>query len=242
MSGQSYEEWRSALAAACNDEKQILSRRQTAIRVSTAFDKLGESLHVFGHIFGPDRTTAASPFGHGSDDIVAVSRLLMIASQLLSASADLINDGRPYAGAALIRQLVEAQYLICSFAEDRGDAKYWLRSNKDERMKFFSPRTLRKKSGGRFRDKDYSMHCERGGHPVPDCYSLLSNTEREAQIVLADALLHAESILHFAEIFCTRNQIPAPDFISAWTAFSEWRKIDAITRLYLSPFNQGHQS
>lgn len=234
-----YDEWRSALLASTNDERQIASRWSAARDVSTAFESIGRTLHVYGHIIGPDRQNGASPFRHGSDDIVAFSRLLLIASQLLSAASDLINGARPYAGAALIRQLVEVEYLVSAFVEAKDDAKYWLRSDRAQRIKFFSPSVLRKKAGGRFRDKDYVMHCERGGHPVPDCLRLLNDEERESQIILSDALLHAESILFFAERFCQGNKIPLPaSFADSCAIFSDWRKVDDVTRLYLSPHNQ----
>ena len=52
---------------------------------------------MLGHMIGPDRADGASPFGHGSDETVAVAMLLRIAGQLVSASADMFMDGRAYA-------------------------------------------------------------------------------------------------------------------------------------------------
>lgn len=75
------------------------------------FLEAGEQLYFFGDVIGSDRISGSSPFGHRSDETVAVSLLLRIASQLVSASTDLFSDGRHYAAAALLRQLVEVEYL-----------------------------------------------------------------------------------------------------------------------------------
>jgi hypothetical protein len=44
-----------------------------------------------------------------------MSVLLRIGSQLISASAELLTEGRPYAGAALPRQIIEIEYLAWAF-------------------------------------------------------------------------------------------------------------------------------
>jgi hypothetical protein len=85
---------------AASDEALILIRQDLARFVSKAFAETGELLHLFGHIIGSYRVEGRSPFGHGSDETVAVSVLLRIGSELVSASADLFADGRHYAAAA----------------------------------------------------------------------------------------------------------------------------------------------
>jgi len=64
-----------------------------------------------------------SPFGHGSDEAVAVSLLLRIGSELVSAAADLFSDGRHYAAAALVRQVVEIEYLAWAFETNDKEGK-----------------------------------------------------------------------------------------------------------------------
>ncbi|WP_253342129.1 hypothetical protein [Sphingobium sp. OAS761] len=71
------------------------------------FKDLGEKLFVCGHVLGTDRRDGVSPFGHGDDAVVAVSMLLRIGSEIVSGCADLVGSGRYYAGAALVRQLVD---------------------------------------------------------------------------------------------------------------------------------------
>lgn len=154
------------------------------------FTDAGAELHISGHIIGTDRITEQSPFGNGSDERVGVSVLLRMASQLVSASADLFGDGRPYAAAALARQIVELQYLAWAFDTRDRDAERWLRSDRKERLSFFTPGKLRAASKGHFQGEDYTYHCELGGHPVPTGTVLLNGDPAIAQLLLSDTLGH----------------------------------------------------
>jgi hypothetical protein len=96
---------REEIRRAALKANQVRARVKLAEFTATVFRDVGGELHVMGHFIGTDRRGGVSPFGHGDDATVAVSMLLRIGSQLVSASADLITDGRAYAGSALIRQL-----------------------------------------------------------------------------------------------------------------------------------------
>lgn len=157
---------KDTIRLAAGDESLMKHRRDLAHFTAETFLTAGTELHVLGHIIGSDRSNGASPFGHGSDETVAVSVLLRIASQLVSASVDLFIDGRGYAAAALLRQIVEIEYLAWAMEASDGEGERWLRSNRKERESFFTPAKLRKASQGKFRGKDYGYHCELGGHPV----------------------------------------------------------------------------
>jgi len=194
VSGRRIEITREAIEAAATDPTQISARVALAKFTAQLFDKVGTVLDLSGHIVGPDRKSGASPFGHGSDETVAISLLLRIACQLISASTDLFLDGRTYAAAALIRQMVEVEYLAWAFETRDHDAERWLRSSKDERQEFFTPAKLRKAAGERFRSKDYGYHCELGGHPVPTSAILLNDKVSVAQMLLSDSLGHAGRI------------------------------------------------
>lgn len=161
---------------------------------SQKFHQVGTVLHLTGHIIGPDRALSASPFGHGSDEVVGISLLLRIASQLVSASTDLFRDGRSYAAAALVRQIVELEYLAWAFESRDRDTERWLRSNEQERQDLFRPAKLRKAAQGKFRSKDYGYHCELGGHPVPKAAILLSDDSAISQLLLSDLLGHVGRI------------------------------------------------
>ncbi|HEV8325530.1 MAG TPA: hypothetical protein VG389_28235 [Myxococcota bacterium] len=185
---------REAFRNAAADQTLSEVRNQLARFTSATFAATGELLHVGGHVFGSDRVEGRSPFGHGSDETVAVSTLLRIGSELVSACADLFADGRHYAAAALLRQIVEIEYLAWAFETNDQDGGRWLRSTRSERQSFFTPSRLRNASGGRFRGKDYGYHCELGGHPVPGGTLLLKDDVVVAQLLLSDLLGHAGRI------------------------------------------------
>lgn len=133
------------------DPRLVECRANLARFAASVFATVGRELRAVGHIIGPDRVTAASPWGHGSDETVAVSVILRIGSQLISASADLFADGRTYAAAALTRQIVEVEYLAWAFEARDRDAERWLRSSRREREAFFRPAKLREAAMGKFR-------------------------------------------------------------------------------------------
>jgi len=224
---------REAILATAKDPHLITLRLALAKFTSEQFHQMGRLLHLTGHIIGEDRTTGASPFGHGSDEIVAISVLLRIASQLVSASADLFMDGRSYAAAALLRQMVEIEYLAWAFETRDRDAERWLRSNEQDRQDFFKPSKLRKASQGRFRGKDYGYHCELGGHPVPKATILLADDLAISQLLLSDLLGHVGRIwdhlvgwakLNNEEVILTR----IPEMSSK---FGEWLSKDILVDL-----------
>jgi hypothetical protein len=188
------ERYKSLAKASAADPAQMTARRDLAKFTAEIFAMVGTELHAVGHILGTDRKSGVSPFGHGSDEIVAVSLLLRIAAQIVSASNDLFADGRHYAAAALLRQLVEIEYLAWAFGARDKDAERWLRSSADDRRAFFAPAKLRQAAGAKFRGKDYSYHCELGGHPVPRSELLLGGDEVTCQLLLSDLLGHTGCI------------------------------------------------
>jgi hypothetical protein len=134
-------------------------------------------LHDTGNIIGPGRVDGSSERGNGDDETVAVGALLGVGGELTLGAIHLFAFGQNYAGAALVRQLVEVEYLMWAFAENPKDAKKWLDSTPAERQKLFRRVVLRRRSGGRFLDKDYGHHCEMGGHPVPRSMTLLGKAD-----------------------------------------------------------------
>jgi len=178
------------IRAAARDDSLKITRSELAAFAAATFARVGEELHVLGHIVGPDRKAGESPWGHGSDETVGVSMLLRIAAELGSATSDLFKDGRQYAAASMLRQVVEVEYLAWAFEARDRDAERWIRSDRGARMKFFTPAKLRLAAQGRFRSKDYWYHCEFGGHPVPPGFMLLAANPDVPQLFLADLLGH----------------------------------------------------
>jgi hypothetical protein len=169
----------------------IRLRARTGQKLGVALVKAGRFLHVRGHLIGPGRIDGTSTRGNGDDELVAVGALLQVGGELAWSAVELISIRRHYAGAALVRQLVEVEYLMWAFAESPSDARAWLNSTPEQRQTLFRPKELRKRSKGRFKGKDYGHHCEMGGHPVPRSLSLIGGADNAVvQLLLVDILLH----------------------------------------------------
>jgi hypothetical protein len=202
------------------------------------FTDVGAELEVIGHFIGTDSNAGLSPFGHGNDSTVAISMMLRIGSQLVSASADLIADGRYYAGSALIRQLVEVEYLSWAFETKNEESARWLRSTHKERIDFFAPAKLRKAAGEKFRSVDYSYHCELGGHPVPGSWILLNDNGASAQILLSDCLGHTgriwDHICGWAKSSSHGNSVRSRSMEMSQN-YKQWKKVDQLVELPSPP-------
>lgn len=226
------------VAAAAADPYQVRVRHELAKFTAQTFAQVGAELHAIGHIFGPDRVAGVSPNGHGSDEVVAVSLLLRIAGQLTSASAELFAEGRQYAAAALLRQLVEVEYLAWAFHTRDRDAERWLRSTGEERRTFFSPAKLRQAANGRFRGKDYGYHCELGGHPVPGAEVLFRNDPQFSELLLSDLLGHTGRTWDHILDWSAGNDWAAPIHQrreAVHVRYQEWKQSDTLIDLPSPP-------
>ena len=172
-----------------------------------------------------------------------VSIVLRISAQLISASADLFSDGRNYAAAALLRQMVEVEYLAWAVDQREQDAKLWIQSNPRKRQSMFSAARLRKAADGKFRGRDYKFHCEFGGHPTPDGATSLLNDEQNGikQILLVDLLGHAGRIWDHLVRWAKRNPNGAPILQrnkQMVARFSAWKSQDPLSALPPPPLNK----
>jgi len=225
---------KEAIAAAANDDGQRESRYELAKYSSEQLARAGIELQLIGQIVGPDRAQDRSPFGHANDETVAISVLLRIASQLISSSAGLFAAGHLYAAAALIRQLVEIEYLAWAFETRDRDGERWLRSNQEQRQKFFKPAKLREAAKGKFRGKDYGYHCELGGHPVPQANILLDGDPAISQLLLSDMLGHVGRIWDHLVGWAMKNDNGEPILKrgrETSVRFNEWKARDLLVDL-----------
>jgi hypothetical protein len=172
--------WQQRLRAGVGDSKLWRLRSQVILKTGRDFMAVGG---VLSRPIEADEET--------KDSIYAVGLLLQTAGELAVAAGRLLSDGEHYAGAALVRQVVEIEYLTWTFKEGHRSASKWLQSTHSERMNAFSPRELRKTSKGRFLNQDYQHHCEQGGHPVPRGSFLLAGASPgSAQLLLVDLMCH----------------------------------------------------
>lgn len=230
---------REIIRSSASDSASTALRTETAAFAAKTFVEVGNDIHLSGHLLGTDRRDGKSPFGHGSDEAVGVSVLLRIGGQLVSASADLLTQGRPYAGAALLRQVVEVEYLAWAFETRDGDAERWLRSDRDIREDFFRPAKLRSSAQGRFRSQDYGYHCEFGGHPVPTAGILLSDDIETPQLFLSDLIGHTGRIWDHLVRWAHRTEPHGRFILSKSDAvlerFQAWKRSDALAHLPAPP-------
>jgi len=188
------------LADAANDRAAQESRERACEVLMEAFGDAGQVLSVGGYLFGPDRAAGVSPFRYGSDATVALGTVCRIASELIEGASGLLRADNLYAASALLRQIVEVEYLTWAFSEDEEEAAAWLMSNHEERMRLWQPRHIPDRSGGRFRGRDYREHCERGGHPTPKARALVRGGARREWIPLwwFDLTQHSVSAWRYA--------------------------------------------
>lgn len=164
----------------------------------------------------------------------AVALILEIGSSLISGANALFSSGNTYAAAALVRQLVEVEYLAWAFEDDKKEAEKWITSDKEERMQFFTPAKLRKAAQGRFRSKDYGYHCELGGHPVPGANVLLENSELQAQLLLSDMLGHSGRIWDHIVRWAggeNKQEVVLAQKEKMLERYIAWKKVDVTTRM-----------
>ena len=108
------------------------------------------------------------------DDVnLATALLARLAGRLTAGIATLLRLSNAYAAAALLRQLIEVEYLAFVGYINDEELKRWYRAEPEELRKQFTPKRMRDASGGLFRDAEYSLHCEVGGHPHPRARMLL---------------------------------------------------------------------
>ena len=160
-----------------------------------------------------------------------MSVLLRVTGQLISASADLFAGGHQYAAAALLRQMVEIEYLAWAFEVRDGDGERWLRSDQHERQEFFKPAKPRAAAQGKFRGKDYGYHCELGGHPVPQAGILLRGDSAIGQLLLSDLLGHVGRIWDHLVGWARQNENRGPILERSHemsVRFEEWKSRDQL--------------
>lgn len=211
----------SIIASATNDKKLSDIRRDLAKFTAETFLAAGNELNLLGST-------------ENDKEALAISLLLRISSQLVSASNDLFTDGRHYAAGALLRQLVEVEYLAWAFETRDKEGDRWIRSTKEERRSFFTPAKLREAAKGKFRGKDYGYHCELGGHPVPGAEALLADNRNISELLLADLLGHTGRIWDHLISWASSKDKDHPILRrgSAMSAkYMSWKHVDPLTSI-----------
>ncbi len=190
--------------------------------VASALAMAGHTLYVGGWVF---RDKATESLGVVTD----------IGGELAGGAVQLFESEHWYAGAALVRQLIEVEYLTWLFSEDPAVGAAWLDSSPAEIRQQFKPVTMRQKSAGRFRDAEYSVHSNHGGHPSPQGRLLLKNhstpmgSHRWAWVDLAQHLERLWGHLDVAlQATDAKKIVPAEGKKTVAHALAEWHQVDPL--------------
>src|SRR3989442_8213104 len=134
---------RRELQRLASDPAATASRISLCEIVGEALARVGRVLWVMGYIVGPDRVSGVSPFRFGDDTAVGVATVAQTGGELAHGAVALLRAGNRYAAAALLRQLVEVEYLAHAFEAQDDSAGEWLRAvDRKERLNFWAPAKL----------------------------------------------------------------------------------------------------
>jgi hypothetical protein len=170
-------------------------------------------------------------------------RVMQTAASLSEGTIQLLETGNRYAASALIRQLIEIEYLLWLFRIDSTAAADWLTITDEKGRSRFRPGSMRRRSGKRFQAGEYHTHCEMGGHPHPRGGGLLperyfANAESEARLVellWLDFAIHLDRAWREYELtrhaFGLKQIVVASDAVEAMrVAYREWYAADPLGR------------
>jgi len=127
-----------------------IAAERMAIAVAEELDALAAQVWAFGMAEGARR---------------AVAIVAQMGAELAVGAVQLYRAGRWYAGAALVRQLIEVEYLLFLFGTEDNEPERWLNASDAEAKKTFSPSHMRERSAGRFLVDAYQTHYTMGVHP-----------------------------------------------------------------------------
>lgn len=181
----------------------------------------------------------------GSDADRGVGLVASMGGAVAQGAAALLDGGNAYAAAALLRQVVEVEYLLWTFADDSDDASRWFHASKNQLSSRFRPAAMRTRSKGRFRAEEYASHCDRGGHPSPRGWDLVvenAYTPRRVRLDSTEALrldlaVHLNRAWHLLTEACDaieRSSVYSTYVDGVIEAVTAWRRDDAAA-LDLAP-------
>lgn len=193
--------------------------------------KLGMALIVFG-------AEAKRLSGEGTLTPAETKRLLpaglvaAIGGELEATISYLCLGRWAYGSAALVRQLVEVEYLSWATTNDPDDAWDWFMSGRETRLQRWQPGKIRQRSEGRFPNTDYHDHCEVGGHPVPQpAIRILDNRNLWVEVTLYEAALHGSAVWHYL-LRAVEDLPPIPAIEEQHQivdeAYTTWRSTDDL--------------
>ncbi|WP_157156205.1 hypothetical protein [Diaminobutyricimonas sp. LJ205] len=181
-----------------NDGKPIDNRQQllAVCMVPRGVEARDDALDRCLTLLDDIRSAVLAAQGGDKRVLFAVSLVAEGASALVTGVRTLLPDN-VYAASALVRQLVEVEYLAWACGYDEAETLDWISSDRDTRRRRWQPRHLRQRAGDRFDADDYSDHCEAGGHPTPvGIMTLNGPTISQPELIGMAGVQSYELVLH----------------------------------------------
>ncbi len=195
--------------------------------VSARFEVLDSARSSFAGIADISQTVG---WIQRDDQELSVALLARLASELAAGISLLLRQMHTYPAGALLRHMIEIEYLMFLGYLDEAQFKRRYRADASELRSEFSPQRMRKASGGMFRDLEYWQHCELGGHPHPKSRVLLSQYSNDVPpqaFILPDAVHHLRRFWTSLKLVLARSGHgesaysqhvdPLEDAINRWT-------------------------
>jgi hypothetical protein len=174
------------------------------------------------------------PAALGNDrKVKALSLVMDMAFNLTQSSTTLFRAERWYSGTALVRQVIETEYLLALFGRDLRTAEQWLDASEKELRKWWAPAAMRKRLQGEFDEREYWDHCNRGGHPVPRAEPLLDGplNKLDRRFCWIDFAMHCKRVFRVS-VNCyqafgyTKFLEQATEYAIAYSAIEAWSNRD----------------
>jgi hypothetical protein len=226
--------------------RELLDKDNAAARMQYVSETLALTINLEDWLaidswLGGGKVTDTDPqeeFGQAFSEFRAVSTVLCMAAELAEAAVEMAKKTRYYAVAAVIRQLIECEYLLTLFNDDLEHARCWRESTPDEVRRSFAPQTMRRLTG--FADEEYWNHCSTGGHPAPKGARLLEKLDPARQSwpysaaeLLIDLGLHLRRIWKALDALLMKHharygRVRADQRRQAEEAWSQWLQADPV--------------
>ncbi|SKF92888.1 Uncharacterised protein [Mycobacteroides abscessus subsp. massiliense] len=141
-----------------DDEHSNAVRESLLMEILETMHKVAQTERIVYELPDPDAVLAMNTLADFTYTIARIG----------SAIYDLASHNHTYGALALLRQLVEFEYLLWAFHQYPGSINEWALSSRETREQAWTPGAIRSRAGTEFRRIDYTAHCEMGGHPTPD--------------------------------------------------------------------------
>ncbi|GAA4716028.1 hypothetical protein APR04_004946 [Promicromonospora umidemergens] len=195
---------RAEILRATVDESNVAARNKFASTILDVLINVTDWIAVDSWIGGGKVEDPHHDMTRDQETLLAfrgVATVACMSVELAEAAVTMAARRRYYAVGAVVRQLIECEYLLTLFCSDLDHARRWGESTPTEIRNSFSPQKMRNLVG-KFSNEEYWGHCEVGGHPAPNGARLLEKLDPARQTwPVAGAELAIDLGLHLRRIW-----------------------------------------